>query len=68
MDKWTLHDFRRTFSTKLADEGVAPHIAELLLGHELGGVMAIYNRSLYLDDKLKALNKWIDILGIFDGA
>ncbi|MHA2734017.1 tyrosine-type recombinase/integrase [Vibrio campbellii] len=68
LEKWTLHDFRRTFSTKLADEGIAPHIAELLLGHELGGVMAIYNRSLYLDDKLIALNNWIDILEIFDDA
>ncbi|WP_062568824.1 tyrosine-type recombinase/integrase [Pseudoalteromonas arabiensis] len=66
LEKWTLHDFRRTISTKLADEGIAPHIAELLLGHELGGVMAIYNRSLYLDDKLIALNKWIDILEVFD--
>ncbi|MCZ5880134.1 site-specific integrase [Vibrio parahaemolyticus] len=68
VEKWTLHDFRRTFSTKLADSGTAPHIVELLLGHELGGVMAIYNRSLYLDDKLVALNNWIDILEIFDGA
>jgi len=61
-EPWTLHDLRRTFSTGLNDMGIAPHIVELLLGHALPGVMAIYNRSLYLPEKLDALNKWYDRL------
>lgn len=61
-EPWTLHDLRRTFSTTLNDMGVAPHIVEGLLGHALGGVMAIYNRSQYLPEKLDALNKWVDKL------
>ncbi|HGV3498266.1 TPA: tyrosine-type recombinase/integrase [Klebsiella michiganensis] len=61
-EPWTLHDLRRTFSTTLNDLGIAPHIVEGLLGHTLGGVMAIYNRSQYLPEKLSALNVWMDKL------
>ena len=61
-ERWCLHDLRRTFSTSLNDLGIAPHIVELLLGHTLGGIMAVYNRSLYLPEKLDALNKWLDFL------
>lgn len=61
-EPWTLHDFRRTFSTTLNDMGVAPHVVEQLLGHTLGGVLAIYNRSQYLPEKLDALNKWVEKL------
>ena len=66
-EPWTLHDLRRTFSTGLNNMGIAPHIVELLLGHALPGVMAIYNRSLYLPEKLDALNKWYDRLDILAG-
>ena len=59
---WTLHDLRRTFSTTLNDMGIAPHVVEQLLGHVLGGVMAVYNRSQYLPEKLDALNKWMERL------
>lgn len=61
-ERWRLHDLRRTFSTGMNDLGIPPHIVELLLGHSLGGVMAVYNRSQYLPEKLDALNKWIDRL------
>lgn len=47
--------------------GIGPHIVELLLGHALPGVMAIYNRSLYLPEKLDALNKWHERLEILTG-
>lgn len=61
-EPWTLHDLRRTFSTTLNNMGVAPHVVEQLLGHTLGGVMAVYNRSQYLTEKMDALNKWIERL------
>lgn len=66
-EPWTLHDLRRTFSTGMNNIGVAPHIVELLLGHALPGVMAIYNRSLYLPEKLDALNKWYERLELLAG-
>ncbi|WP_219822480.1 tyrosine-type recombinase/integrase [Shewanella insulae] len=61
-ESWSLHDLRRTFTTKLNDLGVAPYVVEQLLGHSLGGVMAIYNRSQYLPEKLAALNMWCEWL------
>lgn len=63
-DPWTLHDLRRTFSTTLNNMGIAPHVVEQLLGHSLGGVMAVYNRSQYLPEKLDALNKWMERLEV----
>ncbi|MCP9267262.1 tyrosine-type recombinase/integrase [Xenorhabdus sp. XENO-1] len=66
-EKWSLHDLRRTFSTKLNDMKVAPHIVDQLLGHILPGVMAIYNKSQYLPEKLDALNMWCDRLDILAG-
>ena len=63
-EPWTLHDLRRTFSTTLNNMGIAPHVVEQLLGHTLGGVMAVYNRSQYLPEKLDALNKWMERLSL----
>ena len=48
--------------------GIAPHVVEQLLGHTLGGVMAVYNRSQYLPEKLDALNKWMERLDIISDA
>lgn len=59
---WTLHDIRRTFATKLNDLGVAPYVVEKMLGHSMGGVMAIYNRSLYLPEQNQALERWLNRL------
>jgi len=66
-EPWSLHDLRRTFATTLNDMGIAPHVVEQLLGHVLGGVMAIYNRSQYLPEKLDALNKWMERLEVVSG-
>lgn len=63
-EPWTLHDLRRTFATTLNNMGIAPHVVEQLLGHSLGGVMAVYNRSQYLPEKLDALNKWMERLEV----
>lgn len=63
-ESWSLHDLRRTFTTKLNDLGVAPYVVEQMLGHSLGGVMAIYNRSQYLPEKLAALNMWCEWLDL----
>lgn len=59
-EKWTIHDLRRTLATLISDLGVAPHVVEQLLGHSLGGVMAIYNRSQYLPEKRAALDMWLE--------
>ncbi|AWG80401.1 MULTISPECIES: tyrosine-type recombinase/integrase [Vibrio harveyi group] len=58
-EKWTVHDLRRTLATGMSDLGIAPHVVEQLLGHKLGGVMQIYNRSQYLPEKRQALSIWL---------
>lgn len=42
--EFTAHDFRRTLATRLSEEGVAPYVVEKMLGHELGGVLSVYNK------------------------
>ncbi|MFA0081969.1 tyrosine-type recombinase/integrase [Vibrio breoganii] len=56
---WTLHDIRRTFSTMLNDMEIEPYVVEQLLGHALGGVMGIYNKSSHIEQKRVALDIWI---------
>ncbi|MFG1172119.1 tyrosine-type recombinase/integrase [Erwiniaceae bacterium CAU 1747] len=51
---WRAHDFRRTLVTRLSEEGIAPHVTEKMLGHELGGVMAVYNKHDWLEDQRQA--------------
>lgn len=58
---WTLHDLRRTASTMMAQEGIAPHVVEKILNHSSGtisGVAAVYNRYGYIPEKREALEKW----------
>ena len=55
---WTLHDLRRTFSSKCAEWQVAsPDIIERLLGHTtaLSPIARIYNRWHYLPQMRAAL-------------
>ncbi|WP_434461634.1 tyrosine-type recombinase/integrase [Serratia plymuthica] len=67
VEPWSLHDIRRTFATKLNDLGVAPHVVEQLLGHIMPGVMAVYNLSQYMPEKLEALNMWCERLELLAG-
>jgi integrase len=67
-EPWTLHDLRRTFDTRLNDLGVEPYVVEKLLGHTLGGTMAIYNKSQYVPQKKAALEIWIDRLELLTSA
>jgi integrase len=56
---FVLHDFRRTFSTRLNGElGVQPHIVEACLGHHQGGIASVYNKSSYENEVRRALTLW----------
>jgi integrase len=48
------HDFRRTIVTRLSEMEVMPHVCEKMLGHELGGVLSIYNKHDWVDEQMKA--------------
>jgi integrase len=61
--KWTLHDIRRSFATRLCDLGVAPHVVEQILNHQSGhraGIVAVYNKSTYEREVKAALALWDD--------
>lgn len=62
MPHWTLHDLRRTFSTRLHDAGVEPLVIEALLAHKQQGVAAVYNRASFREAKRSALSAWHEIL------
>ncbi len=55
---FTPHDLRRTFASRLADLGVAPHVIEKLLNHRMVGVMAVYNRAEYWPERMAAQTLW----------
>ena len=60
-EHWTLHDLRRTFATRLAELGVAPHVIERLLNHvdgTLSPIALVYNRASYLKEMGEALALW----------
>jgi integrase len=67
--KWTLHDLRRTFATRVAELGVLPHVVERLLNHRLGAisnhtqsivteVAEVYNLATFLPEMHKAIDLW----------
>lgn len=57
-EKFTPHDLRRTLRTRLAELGIDDVIAERVLGHKLQGIMAVYNRHGYDQEKRQALGRW----------
>jgi integrase len=74
LPRWTLHDLRRTFATRLAELKVAPHVVERLLNHKMGGitnktdgivsaVAEVYNRAAYLPEMREAVALWEQHLG-----
>ncbi len=58
VERYTLHDLRRTFSSNMARIGTPIHVTERLLNHVSGtvsGVAAIYNRYSYIDEMRAAM-------------
>lgn len=58
VENFTLHDFRRTARTHLAELGVDPIVAERCLNHRIKGVEGIYNRHQYFNERRAALTLW----------
>lgn len=65
--KFVVHDFRRTVRSHMSRLGIDAVTAELLLGHQLSGVMGIYDRYERLTERRVALNAWAhDLTGSSD--
>jgi len=55
---WRLHDLRRTGRSEMARLKVDDVVAERILNHVPRGLIKVYNRYQYLDEKREALNVW----------
>jgi len=54
---FVIHDLRRTARSLLSALGIPPHIAERCLNHKLKGVIGIYDKHDYLEERREALEK-----------
>ena len=62
LEPWVWHDFRRAASTWMNENGVAPHVVEIILGHHTGGIAGVYNLAQYHTEKQRALERWADLI------
>ncbi len=59
---WRTHDFRRSISTLCSELGAAPHVVEKMLGHDLGGILAVYNKHDWLNEQKDAYENFAEAL------
>ena len=57
MQRWTLHDLRRSARSLMSRAGVQSDHAERVLAHIIPGIRGVYDRHEYRDEKLDALEK-----------
>ena len=68
LDNVVLHDFRRTCATGLQKLGVRLEVPEAVLNHKSGsvsGIVAIYQRHDWKQEKQEALDKWAKHISSF---
>jgi integrase len=54
LNRWTIHDLRRTARSLMTQAGISPDHAERALGHVIGGVRGVYDRHSYFEEKRQA--------------
>lgn len=68
---WTFHDLRRTAATGMARLGIPVRVTEAVLNHvsgTAGGIVSVYQRHDYADEKRAALDGWARFVGdLVDG-
>lgn len=63
LERWTLHDLRRTLATGMQRLGIRFEVTEAILNHVSGsrsGVAGIYQRHDWGPEKVRALQAWSD--------
>ena len=60
--EWSPHDLRRTMASRMGDLGVAPHVIERCLNHIQQGIVGVYQRQEYVDERKDAFKRWGDLL------
>ena len=59
---FTPHDFRRTASTMLHEQGWNTDVIEKAMNHTMQGVRGVYNRAEYLEQRSEMLQAWANYL------
>lgn len=59
---FVIHDFRRTASTLLHEQGYNSDWVEKCLGHKIGGIRGVYNHAEYLPQRREMLQAWADFV------
>jgi integrase len=63
LEHFTLHDLRRTLATGMQRLGIRLEVTEAVLNHvsgSRGGIIGVYQRHDFLDEKRQALEAWAD--------
>jgi integrase len=73
IDRWVLHDLRRTAVTNMNKLKILPHVVEATVNHistgALAGVAGTYNKYEYFDEKKEALQRWaLHLRGMVGGS
>lgn len=59
---FTPHDFRRTASTILHEQGWNSDVIEKALNHTMKGIRGVYNKAEYVDQRREMLQAWGDYM------
>lgn len=62
MPKFLPHDARRSLSTLLSENGIAPHVTEKMLGHTMRGVMAVYNKHDWIKEQAEGYELYCQLI------
>ena len=62
MKPWSPHDLRRTARTNMARVGILDEVGEEVVNHIKPGVVGVYNKYRYDNEKKDALLKWEALL------
>lgn len=62
IEPFTIHDLRRTGSTRLHEAGFSSDVIEKALNHTIGGVRGVYNRAEYAIQRKEMLQFWADYI------
>jgi integrase len=63
VERWTIHDLRRTARSLMSRAKVLPHVAEKVLGHSLKGMEKVYDRYDWKPEKADALRRLAALVG-----
>jgi integrase len=63
LPQWQLHDLRRTARSLMSRLGIRSEVAENLLGHVQPGIVGVYDRHKYVEEKHEALKMLAGLIG-----